>query len=32
MELSAAYQSRRQLEEEEGVAIPPWVLHPYDAR
>jgi len=32
MQLSAAYQSRRQLEEEEGVEMPKWVIHPYDQR
>ncbi|KAI8469642.1 MAG: hypothetical protein J3K34DRAFT_276757 [Monoraphidium minutum] len=32
LHLSAAYQSRRQLEEQEGFKMPPFVIHPYDVR
>jgi hypothetical protein len=32
LQLSEAYSSRRQLEEEEGITMPPWVIHPYDVR
>jgi hypothetical protein len=32
LQLSEAYSSRRQLEEEEGIIMPPWVIHPYDVR
>jgi hypothetical protein len=29
-QLSATYRSRRELQELEDVALPPWVVHPYD--
>ncbi|WIA41476.1 hypothetical protein OEZ86_005053 [Tetradesmus obliquus] len=29
-QLSATYRSRRQLQEQEDVELPPWVVHPYD--
>jgi hypothetical protein len=32
MQLSAPYQSRAQLQEEEGFTLPPGVIHPYDNR
>ena len=32
MQLSAGFHSRAQLEEEEGITLPPSVIHPFDAR
>lgn len=32
MQLSTAYRSRKQLEEIEGISLPPWVVHPLDMR
>jgi hypothetical protein len=32
MQLSTSYRTQRQLEEMEGIKMPPWVIHPYDIR